>query len=47
MIIFAKFAIKLKMLNFAVKMIKIHAKKVAQSRLLFVADEFLTNKIKI
>lgn len=34
------------MLNFAVKMIKIHTKKAAQSHLLFVADEFLSNKIK-
>ena len=35
------------MLNFAVKMIKIHTKKATQSHLLFVADEFLSNKMKI
>lgn len=34
------------MLNFAVKMIKIHTKKATQSRLLFVANEFLSNKDK-
>lgn len=45
-VFFAKFALNLKMLNFAVKMIKNSHKKATQSHLLFVADEFLSNKIK-
>ena len=44
---FAKFALNSKMLNFAFKMIKIHTKKATQSHLLFVVDEFLSNKMKI